>query len=81
MVSIKVQDLDEGIEQRLRQRAAAKGISVEEEVKEILTTVLSGETVPSMNLVSSIRAKFTPFGGVDLDLPDRGAIRNVPRFH
>ena len=80
MISIKVENLEDDLAQRLRQRAEAKGISVEEEVKEILAAVLSGESMAVVNLAYSIRAKFTPFGGVELDLPERSAIRDAPQF-
>ncbi len=81
MVSITVKDLDEILEQRLRLRAAEKGVSVEQEVRDILKTALSEETLTAGDLASSIRAKFAPFGGVELELPIRAPIRGTPRFH
>ena len=76
MVSITVNDLDESLERRLRVRAAENGVSVEQEVRNILAAALREESTGPTDLASSIRAKFAPFGGVELELP----IRPTPRF-
>lgn len=74
MVTITVNDLDEVLEQRLRIRASEKGVSVEQEVRDILTAVLCEETQDTEDLAHSIRARFAPFGGVELELPSRGSL-------
>ena len=80
MASITVNDLDDVLEQRLLQRASEKGVSVEREVRDILTAALRGESQNTEDLASSIRARFAPFGGVELELPSRGPIR-VTNLH
>lgn len=80
MASITVNGLDEVHEQRLLQRASEKGVSVEREVRDILTAVLCGESQNAEDLASSIRARFAPFGGVELELPSRGPIRDARKF-
>ena len=71
MVSITVEDLDESLERRLRMRAAQKGVSIEQEARNILTTALREESPAPTDLASSIHSKFAPFGGVELELPPR----------
>ena len=80
MVSITLKDLDESLERRLRTRAAEKGVSVEQEVRNILAAALREESPVAADLASSIRAKFAPFGGVELELPPRDPMRPTPRF-
>ena len=80
VISVTLNGLDESLELRLRMRAAEKGISVEQEVRNILTAALREESPVAADLASSIRAKFAPFGGVELELPIRDPIRPTPRF-
>ena len=80
MVSITVNGLDEDLERRLRLRAAEKGVSVEQAAREILRAALCEDVPEITDLASSIRDRFVPFGGVELELPDREPIRGAPRF-
>ena len=80
MVTITVNDLDEVLEQRLRLRASERGVSVEQEIRDILTAALCDESQNTEDLASSIRARFAPFGGVELELPPRGPIRDARKF-
>ena len=82
MASITVRNLDEGLKRRLRIRAAENGKSMEQEVRDILKDALDEyEEVPTgKDLASSIRARFAPFGGVELELPPREAMREPPQF-
>lgn len=80
MVSIILNDLDESLERRLRMRASEKGVSVEQEVRDILVAALREESPVDADLASSIRARFAPFGGVELELPIRDPIRPTLRF-
>ncbi len=80
MVSITVNGLDENLERRLRLRAAEKGVSVEQAAKDILSAALCEDPPETADLASSIQDRFAPFGGVELELPDRGPIRGAPRF-
>ena len=86
MASITVRNLDEDVQQRLRQRAARHGRSMEEEVCDILRTALGpevapeGEAAPVTGLGTAIHELFKPFGGVELDIPPREPAREPPTF-
>ena len=80
MASITIRDLDEAVKSRLRVRAAQHGRSMEEEVRQILRTVLAEEASQPRNLGEAIRRRFAALGGVDLDLPPREPTREPPRF-
>ncbi len=70
MASITISNLDDEIKQRLRVRAAKRGHSMEEEVRDILRRVTSEGTVPR-NLAAAIRARVESADRVDLALPAR----------
>ena len=83
MASITVRNLDRELEQRLRVRAARNERSIEEEAREILKVVLNGDTEildTPQNLAAAIMSRFQPLGGVELELPSRGPMREPPRF-
>ena len=80
MATITVRNLDEWVKQRLRVRAAAKGRSMEQEVRDILRTAVEDDPRPTQDLASAIRARFAPLGGVELDIPPRGPMREPPQF-
>ncbi len=80
MASITVRNLDDGLKRRLRIRAAENGRSMEQEAREILKHALEDEEAPVKNLGSAIRARFAPFGGVELEIPPREPMREPPRF-
>lgn len=80
MASMTIRNLDDSLKQRLRLRAAAHGRSMEDEMRDILRTALSTGETSSGNLAASIRKRLAPIGGVELDLPAREAIRDVPGF-
>lgn len=79
MASITIRSLDDEVKRRLRVRAAEHGRSMEEEVREILRQVV-GQEKPAHDLAAAIRARVAPLGGVDLDLPQREAMREQPAF-
>lgn len=79
MASITIRNLDDGIKQRLRVRAAEHGRSMEEEAREILREVVAEPHHP-VNLAAMIRARVEASGGVDLLLPPREPIRTPPCF-
>jgi plasmid stability protein len=82
MASITIRQLPETTKRKLRMRAAQNGRSMEQEAREILRIELnkSGEnnTPPKTgkDLVDAIRRRFAPLGGVDLEIPPRGPIRD-----
>ena len=80
MASITIRNVQDWLKQRLRVRAACHGRSMEEEVRQILTDVLTQELSAPADLASAIRSRFAPLGGVELDLPSRDPMRDPPRF-
>ncbi len=80
MASITVRNLEEGLKRRLRVRAAENGRSMEQEVRLILRAALDQEPSKGKDLASAIRARFAPLGGVELDIPPRGSMREPVSF-
>jgi plasmid stability protein len=80
MASLTIRNLDEPIKARLRVRAAQRGHSMEEEVRQILRTALSVETEVGDNLAEAIRKRFEPLGGVELPEIEREPGRQPPDF-
>ena len=79
MANITIRNLDDDVKTRLRMRAAENGRSMEEEARRILREAVRRK--PSVqNLARSIRSRFAPLGGVELELPPRGPGREPPRF-
>ena len=80
MASITVRNLDEGLKRRLRIRAAENGRSMEQEVRDILKAALNEEPPSGKEFIDRIRARFAELGGVELELPPRGPMRQPPEF-
>lgn len=80
MASITIRRLDDDLKERLRQRAARHGRSMEDEVREVLRTMLATEVSEPDNLAERIRRRFEPLGGVELDLPEREPVPEPPDF-
>ena len=80
MASITIRRLDDSVKAKLRLRAASHGRSMEEEAREILKAGVSAKNVSSLNPAEAIRQYVAPFGGVDLAIPPREAIRRPPNF-
>jgi antitoxin FitA len=79
MATITIRQLDEETKTQLRVRAAHHGHSMEEEAREILRSALRSSSAAG-NLAEAIRRRFAPFGGVELRLPQRDAVRELPEF-
>lgn len=79
MASITIRNLDDGVKARLRVQAAKHGRSMEEEARIILREAVERGPRPK-NLASAVRARFAPFGGVELDIPPRQPAREPPPF-
>lgn len=75
MASMTIRDLDDQIKTRLRVRAARNNRSMEEEARAILKAALA-ESPGTKSLVSSIRTRIEPLGGLELEIPPREAIRD-----
>ena len=80
MATITVRNLDEDLKRRLRIRAAQNGNSMEQEAREILRHALQGRFATGKELVQSIRARFEPLGGMELEIPPREPMREPPTF-
>jgi len=80
MATITIRQLDEKTKSRLRIRAAHHGRSMEEEAREILRSALTSAAAEKGNLAQAIHRRFASFGGLELDLPRRDAIRPAPGF-
>ncbi len=53
---------------------------MEDEARDILKIVLAQQETTVENLAGAIRARLQPLGGVELELPAREPIRDVPHF-
>jgi len=80
MASITIRNLEEVLKAKLRMRAAQHGRSMEDEVRHILRSALAEKEPRPTNLFEAIRRRITPLGGVDLDIPRRGSMRDPPHF-
>jgi antitoxin FitA len=81
MTVLTVRNLDPDVKARLRVRAAQDGVSMEEEVRRILTQA-ARESVSApkkgSDLGSRIRARFAGLG--ELEIPPRHVMRPPPFF-
>ncbi len=75
MASLTIRQLEESTKRKLRIRAAHHGRSMEQEAREILKSALS-QPEPPKDLGKAIRDIFAPLGGVELQIPPRGPIRD-----
>ncbi|ACP22441.1 hypothetical protein NGR_b09880 (plasmid) [Sinorhizobium fredii NGR234] len=84
LARMTIRNLDDGLKQRLRQRAAAHGRSMEDEARDILRAALSTSERRPGNLAAAIRARIAPTGGIALEAP-RGRLsarrRTFPGDH
>jgi len=80
MATIIIRQLDDRTKAQLRVRAAHHGRSMEQEARDILRAALSASSPAKENLAESIRRRFAQFGGVELELPERDAIREPAKF-
>jgi plasmid stability protein len=84
MSTITVRNLDDDIKQALRERAARRGVSMEQEVRAILRDATAGHPTEKridesfMESINRLKAKY---GAFDLDIPPRSlASREPPSF-
>jgi plasmid stability protein len=75
MAQIIVRNLDDGVRDRLRQRASRKGRSMEEEVRDILAAAVAAEETLPTPLGTRISQRFAGLG-LEEELPElRGPAR------
>ena len=79
MAGMTVRNLDDDLKRRPRIRAAENGRSTEQESRDILKAALKQEPSSGRDLTSSIRSRFEPLGGVELELPPREPVREPPQ--
>jgi plasmid stability protein len=65
MATLTIRNVDAGVKEQLRIRAARNGRSMEAELRAIVTEAIGGERARETNLAEAIRRRFEPFGGVD----------------
>lgn len=80
MASITIRNLDDDVKTRLRVRAAEHHRTIEEEARIILRDAVNDCRVAPRDLAKFTRECFAPFGGVELELPTRAAMREPPGF-
>ena len=82
MATMTIRNLDDQLKARLRVQAARHNRSMEDEARDILRAALSVEPArPSSSvLAAAIRARIEPLGGIELELPNREAIRAPAAF-
>jgi plasmid stability protein len=79
MASITIRNFDDGLKRKLRLRAAHRNRSMEDEARDILRTALAEEP-DTKHLVDALRELAESFGGIELELPPRGPVREPPDF-
>ena len=67
MANLSIRRIDEEVYERLQQRAAKRGVSMEEEVRTILRSAVGGPD----RLSDLARECFGPEHGIELELPAR----------
>jgi plasmid stability protein len=81
MATMTIRNVDAGVKERLRVRAARHGRSMEAEARSILSEAVAGDRDrPEPNLAEAIRRRFAPLGGVDLELPPAEFVDAPPSF-
>jgi plasmid stability protein len=82
MASITIRDIDDDLKQRLKQRAAVHGRSMEAEARDILEDALGTKPAAPVpgNLADAIRSIVEPLGGIELEPFPRQPVREPPMF-
>lgn len=76
--SITIRRLDPRLKQKLRERAAKHGRSMEEEARKILEEAVEQRGSSKAGWAVAIRRRFASAGYVELELPRRDPIREPP---
>ncbi len=80
MAQLVVRNLEDGVKTRLQRRARRHGLSMEEEVRDILRDAARQEQTPPEGLGTSISGLFAKTG-IDFEIPElRGHLLKLPRF-
>lgn len=80
MSSITIRNLDDRLKASLRLRAARHGLSMEQEVRNILqhTLAAEAETNTGLSLAQRINQRFKGLGVDELPIPQRQLARALP---
>lgn len=80
MSSITIRNLDDNLKARLRMRAARHGLSMEQEVRNILQSTLAADSgsLSGLEFALRINQRFKGLGADDLPMPGRTPARAVP---
>jgi antitoxin FitA len=80
MSSITIRNLDETLKASLRMRAARHGVSMEQEVRNILQSTLAADAaqIDGLSFAQRINQRFKGLGGDELVLPERTPARPAP---
>lgn len=80
MSSITIRNLDDNLKARLRMRAARHGLSMEQEVRNILQSTLAADSgsLSGLEFALRINQRFKGLGADDLPMPERTPARAVP---
>lgn len=77
MAQLIVRDLEDSVKARLRRRAARHGLSMEEEIRQILRNAINQEESSDFKLGSRIASRFKR-AGLTKDLPELRGHRITP---
>ena len=80
MSNITIHQLEPDLTQRLEQRAAQHGHTIEAEIKAILQNALNLSPATQINLSNAISQRFAPLGDFDIPETAREAMRTAPDF-
>ena len=82
MSSITIRNLDDSLKASLRLRAARHGLSMEQEVRNILQTTLSAESglTSGLSFAQRINQRFKGLGGEALAVSERQETRPAPNL-
>ena len=80
MASITIRNLDDDVKTRLRVRAAEHHRSMEEEARIILRDAVTDCRAGPRKLATFTCQCFASLGGVELELPARGMVREPPNL-
>ena len=75
MASLTIRNLEEGVKNRLRMRAASRGRSMEDEARHILRAALGKASPRQPGLGERIRERFAALGDVRLPIATREPVR------
>lgn len=80
MAGITIRNIDPELKARLRVRAARHARSMEEEARVILREAVASEAAIPTNLAAAIAARFEELGGLEVEPPEREAMREPPKL-